>query len=73
MTATRPSLPADDAAFARQHARDYARPDINPERADAYAEWYAARYLPDAETLGDLPGHDTAWPRFLDAQRAETP
>lgn len=55
-------LSASDYAFLRNHARDYACSD---ERADAYADWYLARYAEGADTLADVPDHPSAWHEFL--------
>lgn len=70
MTDTGTGMSTEDAAFARDHARAYARPDLDAARADAYADWYVTTYLPGTRTLADLPGHDHAWPRFVDAAAA---
>jgi hypothetical protein len=63
------TLSPEDLAFVHQHAREYARPDIDSERASAYADWYTAEFTPYAESLDDLPPHssDHAWQRFRDA------
>jgi hypothetical protein len=67
------ALTDDDRLFLIGHARDYARPDINPERAAAYAKWYMATYAGDpGVTWDDLPSsHEFTWPRFLDQYRKE--
>jgi hypothetical protein len=59
-------LTREDREFLYGHARAWAHPDTAPARADAYAAWYVARYAADpATTLGDLPAHPDAWPKFL--------
>ena len=58
-------MTAADRNFVFGHARDYARPDLDQARADAYARWYMERYAGPGETMDDLPAHTYAWPRFL--------
>lgn len=62
-----------DRAFLTQHARDYARPDLDSGRADAYARWYLATYArwPDA-TMDDMPAHTSALAKFLDQVKDHT-
>lgn len=58
-------LSADDLDFVYRHALEYARPDLDEERATRYAEWYLERYG-DADTMEDLPAHSHVWPQFID-------
>ena len=60
-------MTAADRNFVFGHARDYARPDLDQARADAYARWYVQRYGP-GETMDDLPSHDYAYHRFMNEQ-----
>ena len=59
------ALPAHDVWFTWGHARDWARPDVDQERAEAYADWYVMTYVPGATDLGDLPSHPDVWMRFI--------
>ena len=65
------ALPAGDAEYARQHAADWARADLDPARGNAYADWYMTEFGQRAETLADLPAHPRVWLRFLDHERAQ--
>jgi len=66
-------LTREDREFLYGHARAYARPDVDPARADAYAAWYVARYAADpATTWEDLPAHPSAWLHFA-GERAVPP
>jgi hypothetical protein len=66
-------LPPEDAQFAYGHAVRFAAPADGPdERAFAYAAWFDATYIRNAETLEDLPSHRTAWDRFLGQQEARS-
>ena len=56
----------EDRDFLRGHARDYARPELDADRAEAYATWYVARYASQPDTvMTELPAHTYAWPLFL--------
>lgn len=66
-------LTREDREFLHGHARAYARPDLDPARADAYAAWYTARYATDPDaTWDDLPAHPSAWLHFT-GERAAVP
>jgi hypothetical protein len=58
------ALAAHDVWFTWGHARSWARPDVDTERADRYADWYVAQYVPQAESMDDLPAHTSAWDLF---------
>jgi hypothetical protein len=59
------ALSRDDIAFTWGHARQWACPDLDTERADSYATWYCREYVPTAENMSDLPAHPNAWARFV--------
>ena len=63
--APRPELTPADVEFLYGHARAYAGPNADPDRADAYARWYLDQYVRDAATMEDMPAHPHVWPRFL--------
>jgi hypothetical protein len=65
-----PEMTAADRTFVFGHARDYARPDLDQDRADAYARWYMERYAGPGVAMDELPSHDHAYHRFMNEYTA---
>lgn len=58
-------LTPDELAFTREHARQWACPDVDPMRARAYSDFYMSTFASVASDMSDLPSHPSAWNLYL--------
>lgn len=64
-TDTRAAMTPADLEFLRGHARDYAGPGLDADRAGRYADWYLAQFAIPGASMDDMPAHPHVWGRFL--------